>query len=106
MLASELSSKLKHHNEEHYGASYEWSELSWDADTNKGVTLSDGSKLEVAHRKGGEGQGEEYFIVFKVGDQFFRIDGFYSSYEGVDWYDSELYEVAPQEVTVIEYRRK
>ena len=43
--------------------------------------------FEQVHQKGGEGQGDEYFVVVKFTDHdvLIRLDAFYSSYDGVDW---------------------
>ncbi len=54
---------------------------------------------------GGEGQGDEYWIVFRVADQLFEKDGYWQSWEGGE-YDGDLYEVEPYEVTVTKYRAK
>lgn len=76
---------------DYYGRTFNWDEFSWGArealDTELGV-------VRVVDQEGGEGQGDHAHIVFLVKDtgQYFRIDGFYSSYEGTDW-DGELREV-------------
>lgn len=41
---------------------------------------------------GGEGYGDEIWVVLKVGDQLFRKEGFYASDYGSDW-DGDCYEV-------------
>lgn len=75
----------------YYGRDFNWGEFSWGArealDTEVGV-------VRVVDQEGGEGQGDHAHIVFQVKDtgQYFRIDGYYSSYEGTDW-DGELREV-------------
>lgn len=56
-------------------------------------------------RHGGEGMGEEYWVIFKVGEELFEVDGYYSSWDGVSWDGAELYKVAPVEVTIIEYQK-
>lgn len=58
--------------------------------------------------EGGEGQGDQYVVVIKVvpvdgEEQFFRINGYYSSYDGVNFEFAELFEVAPREKTIITY---
>lgn len=62
-------------------------------------------KLEFVDDYGGEGQGDDYWVVFKVGDQYFRQDGWYASHDG-GYLDGELYEVEPVEVTRTEYQVK
>jgi hypothetical protein len=42
--------------------------------------------------------------VLKFGDQFFRMDGYYSSGSGTD-YDGDMYVVKPVERTVTFYER-
>lgn len=46
-------------------------------------------KFSVVEFEGGEGQGENCHIVFKVETEgkefFFRNDGYYASYHGFDW---------------------
>lgn len=55
---------------------------------------------------GGEGQGEQRWVVFSVGDQFFEVSGYYASWDGTTWEDPSLTEVEPKEVVKIEYVRK
>lgn len=54
---------------------------------------------------GGEGQGETRYVVFSVGDQFFRVDGYYASWDGTTWEDPTPSEVVAKEVTVVRYER-
>lgn len=54
---------------------------------------------------GGEGQGETRYVVFSVGEQFFRVDGYYASWDGTTWEDPIPEEVVAKEVTVIKYVR-
>lgn len=57
---------------------------------------------------GGEGSGEERYLVFKVvspdGEQLFKKNGAYYSYDGDNW-DGSLYLVTPYEVTVTKYKK-
>lgn len=63
---------------------------------------------------GGEGHGENTYMVFKVEPTtetdgvnetyFYRIDGYYSSYGGSDW-DGNLYEVTPVQRMVTFYEK-
>lgn len=59
--------------------------------------------LELVDQFGGEGEGDDYWFVFKIEDQFFKVEGFHSSWEGVNWEGSEIKEVEAREVTVIQY---
>ena len=62
--------------------------------------------VEFVDDFGGEGMGDHAHVVFKVVStgKLYKIDGYYSSWEGTDW-ESEAYEVKPVEVTNIEYQR-
>ncbi|AXH49315.1 hypothetical protein HWB76_gp086 [Streptomyces phage Blueeyedbeauty] len=62
-----------------------------------------GTAYSVDYEGGGEGQGENMWVVFRIGDQLFRKYGYYSSWDGSDW-DGDLEEVEPYEVTVVRYR--
>jgi hypothetical protein len=64
-------------------------------------------KITTVDHYGGEGKGEEYWTVyhFKDHDVYIRIDGFYSSYCGVEFYDGYGYEVRPIEKTIIIYNK-
>ncbi len=52
---------------------------------------------------GGEGQGDARYVVFKLGEQFFRKEGYYTSYDGSTW-DGDFFECFPviREVTFYE----
>jgi len=63
-------------------------------------------KLEDCY--GGEGYGERYWYVFKLTDLhsqeevYFRCNGVYDSWNGTDWWDSEVVEPKEQVITVWE----
>lgn len=69
---------------------------------NGTVDLPSGT-AKTLERFGGEGKGDTYWVVFQVGDKIYRMDGYYSSWEGANWDSAEPYEVKPKEVTVIKY---
>ena len=80
-----------------------WGEVHWgDVDT---LTI-DGVDypLEVVESHGGgEGDGSEVWVVFKVDGRLFRKSGYYASHYGTDW-DGSLEEVEAFEKTVTDYR--
>lgn len=85
-----------------------WSEFlealkEWESDPPE-VPLPSGP-AKFLKKFGGEGKGEEYWVIFKVGDELFKVDGYYASWDGISWDDAEIYKVAPVEVTIIEYQR-
>lgn len=63
-------------------------------------------RVELVDSYGGEGQGETWYAVwhFVNHDVYIRIDGHYTSYNGVDFYQGYGREVRPVEkvVTVFE----
>lgn len=67
--------------------------------------LHDGMDVEVPElgtlkhvdSYGGEGQGDDYWVVFKLGGKLYRKNGWYASYDG-GALDGELYEVKPAQV--------
>jgi hypothetical protein len=81
-----------------------WNELS-DCDP---VELEGIGRVESILTEGGEGQGEKLYMILRLttpeGDeQFFRADGYYSSYDGRDWDGAELYAVRPVQKTITVY---
>lgn len=64
-------------------------------------------KLEFVDEYGGEGQGDDYWVVFKTAEtgQLWRADGWYASHHGGE-IDGEVYEVEPKEVVQTVYERK
>lgn len=72
-------------------------------ETGQSVELR-GEKVEIVPvaNYGGEGKGEERWVVARIGTQFFRKDGYYASHYGTDW-DGEFYEVKPVEKTITVY---
>lgn len=47
---------------------------------------------------------EDLELIFKIDEQFFRITGYYSSYDSDQW-DNDVEEVAPEEKVIIVYKR-
>lgn len=87
---------------------YEFYEAIWGTKhnrENKTATLASGRAL-IEEDFGGEGQGETRYVVFSVGDQFFRVEGYYASWDGTTWDDPIPFEVEAKEVSVIKYERK
>ena len=62
-------------------------------------------KSEEVDSYGGEGQGGTYFTVvyFIDHDVYVKLDGYYTSYDGVDTNDYDYTEVKPQEKTITVY---
>ncbi len=60
-------------------------------------------------RKGGEGQGEEYWTVSRILDKrtkevfFIMFDGYYESWNGSDFSNNDWNIVEPKEVKVVQW---
>lgn len=65
--------------------------------------------VEQVSERGGEGDGAEMFLTFKITDKEYENSGFleysgrYSSWDSSEYYDR--YVVEPREVTVVQYNR-
>lgn len=92
-----------------YSVDGSWSEINYLIAHHKVFVDSDGTRrfervprvlpgvgeLHFVAEDGGEGQGDEIYFVFKVifedgSEQLYRVDGYYSSYNGTDWSSGEL----------------
>lgn len=61
-------------------------------------------EIEFVEDFGGEGMGDHAHVVFKVVStgKLYKLDGYYSSWEGTDWQD-KAYEVEAKPVMTTEY---
>ena len=75
---------------------------------SKPKTLSDGSQVESVENFGGEGQGDEYWTVFKLtkdgAESFWKIPGWYQSFQGGELEWSDVYQVESYERMVTDWR--
>ena len=82
-----------------------WSEIKYSRGDEKTV---DGLTAKVVAEYGGEGQGDDYWVVISLSDgeltRYFRRDGWYASYDG-GYLDGETYEVKPVEKLVTFYEQ-
>lgn len=62
-----------------------------------------GVAILVAGKFGEEGGGENIWFVFSINDELFQINGYYASYDGSNWDDSNVEAVKPKEITQIIY---
>lgn len=87
---------------------------SWDAEeiadgyfskADKERLIEEFGKYQIVAKKGGEDEGTEYWKVyyFEEHDVYIKVNGYYSSYEGVS--DIEMFEVFPKEVTITIYQK-
>jgi len=86
-------------------ANVEISEFACDDITTEELGLGESEEIDSY---GGEDQGSTWYSVryFKEHDVYIRVDAYYSSYGGPDFYNSEYEEVFPTQVTKTEYLPK
>lgn len=95
-------------NEEAYGSDWnihEMLEVLSPYGSQKKPTLA-GIEIEEIKHWGGEGEGDSIGFVFKHGETYVEVHGYYSSYGGSEYGDASVTEVEPREVTVIKYLPK
>lgn len=102
--AQSLMDKYKRPSSNRYsGVSYPlvdgWSELEYSE-----FMVIDGEPVdyEVVDTTGGMDAGSNASVTFKIGDQYFRKEGYYASHYGYDW-DGPFMEVKPVPVKAVEY---
>lgn len=63
-------------------------------------------KHEQVYQKGSEGEGDHYEIVryFEDYDIFIRLQGYYTSYDGVSYDSYDYEEVLPHQEVITVYR--
>lgn len=72
-----------------------------------GVELPGLGTAKLVDSYGGEGQGDEYWIVFELDGEFYKADHYYSSYDGSDpWHGNcTIFPVVGKQVTVTKWQR-
>lgn len=82
---------------------------SWYWFYNNDQELPEIGTAKEVDRYGGEGQGDDLWVVFKVEPadgsdvRYFRKSGYHQSHDG-SYFDGELEEVVPFEKTVTDYK--
>jgi len=83
-----------------------WSQVKGELYGDKKKATLDNFTAELVAEYGGEGQGDQYWVVISLSDgkttRYFRKDGWYASYSGGEL-DGDTYEVTPQERMVVFY---
>lgn len=77
----------------------EYEDVTVELDGFGAVTLVDS-------KPGFEGGGEDIWIVFLVGDQLFKLTGWYGSWDGSNWEEGDVFEVVAEEKVVVVYNKK
>lgn len=106
MFAGQDARSILEELEEHFNETIDDYQNGHDFDDFSCDLPEDVYKIELVQRRGGEGQGEEYWMVFKITsgpiEVFIRWEGCYNSWEGTEW-DTDPKVVLPHERTIIEY---
>ena len=71
----------------------DWEASGWDSwaerDTDTPVDVEGLGMVSVVTSYGGEGQGDDYYMIFYVDagewEQHYKLDGYYSSYDGGEY---------------------
>lgn len=92
-------------NQNGKGSDWWWGECAYELAQD--TPIPEGSFVaKCVEDFGGEGQGDQRYVVFEIisadGVQYFRKDGYYSSFEGTTW-DGDFAEVRPVEKTITVY---
>lgn len=80
---------------------------SFDGTEDSGIHLPSG----VCYHEDEVDDRDDFYIVFSFTDakgekKFYKISGFYSSWDGVSWEDAEMTRVYPEKITVTQYSSK
>ncbi|UDL16816.1 hypothetical protein SEA_ATUIN_150 [Arthrobacter phage Atuin] len=78
----------------------------WGGNSKKPVIEIPSGKVSIKEDVGGEDQGSTRFVILSVNDQFFKVNGYYASWDGDNWDDAHLVEVEPRDVVVVQYFEK
>lgn len=78
----------------------DWSEFLYLTEDDEGVLLE---SLGLYAKQADEGGESRPWVVFQVGNQYFRMNGTHDSWEGTEW-DGGLEEVEPYNKVVVDYR--
>ena len=85
-----------------------WSELKYNIRYHNSNTIylrDEPVTFSIEDEYGGSGQGEEAWVVVRVGDQLFRQQGWYASHYGFEW-DGDFEEVLATTKTITVYEPK
>ena len=97
-LESAIEAAFENH-EENPDAPYDWYEM----EEAKDWQLGEFGVINGVEGFGGEGQGDEMWVVFTVGDRYFKKTAYYDSWNGADWENGYFKEVVPKQVMRTEY---
>jgi len=109
LTAKEVQEKIEEYTEggeyEGYGNFYEYIKdegIDWRTKKPIEIQVPGLPTIKFEDDFGGEGEGDDYWVVFSVGNQYFRVNGYYASYHGGEL-DGSVEEVKPVKVERIEY---
>jgi hypothetical protein len=92
-----------------YNDSFANSGSAWTEAKYSDPSTVDGLTAKVEATYGGEGMGDEYWMVLSITDgaltRYFRMDGWYASYGNGGELDGDPYEVSPKEKVITVYTK-
>ena len=82
-----------------------YKDLPWQEEKTECLKQLGLGEIEEVEQYGGEGQGDSWYTIkhFKEHDVYIKTEGFYSSYNGTDFYYGFGEEVKPTQKTVTVY---
>jgi hypothetical protein len=98
----EVENAIEDYNEEAAEISSDFVEVLEYCKQGEIVPLTVGDATVVDAQWGKEGGGDKIWVVFQIGNQLFRKEGYYSSYNGDEW-DEDITEVKAIPKTVFVY---
>lgn len=103
-LNSSLTYQERDHNEKLQTLRNKWAELPnyYDLEKKEWLASLGLGSIEEVEQVGGEGEGDTWYSVkyFKDHGVYIKTDGFYSSYNGTDFYEGYGREVKPEQKTI------
>jgi hypothetical protein len=86
----------------------EWSEFSYHSKDDVITDVEGLASLVVVESVGGEGQGDHCHVVLRAitnlnHEIYFKKDGYYSSWDGMNWDEGDFYHVIPRLKTITVY---
>ncbi|MFE2997978.1 hypothetical protein ACFXG4_23530 [Nocardia sp. NPDC059246] len=110
LTAKEIEAKIEAFEQD--GHEFSWYDWKWETGFDA-VDVPDLGKVWVVDTfGGGEGSGEEMYIIFRVLEtgerpyraRYFQKDGYYASFDGSNW-DGAFFEVRPTQINATIYEK-
>lgn len=88
--------------EDSYYSESGWYHFKYEVGIGESEEVPGLGTVTTVSEYGGEGDGDQYWVVVKVGDRYIMKPGYYASHDG-GYLDGDAYEVTPVEKVVTVY---